>query len=321
LTHTLITGATGLVGSELAERLRSTGPARRLFLCARPGELGRADPTGIGEIVHCAADTRFDRPREEAMAANAGGTRAVLDFAHRCPRLKRVVHVSTAFVCGRREGVIPEAPLEPGHQFVNTYQESKYEAERLVIAEMPRLPVSIVRISSIIGDSRTGEVRRINHVHQLLKLVTRAPLPVMPYRGEAPVDLVPLDWVTESLARILDGLEPGRVYHLCAGQGHSLALEALLDLLPALFAPRAVVYPRRVSLKEYDQFAAGASTALQKEVIRVLGYFLPHLGMNQVFAVDRTHPLTGTPPDPRLTLERVVRYSIAANWGRRDSCC
>jgi thioester reductase-like protein len=44
-------------------------------------------------------------------------------------------------------GRIPEAPLDNHNGFVNTYQQSKYEAEQLVFEAMSEIPTVIYRLA------------------------------------------------------------------------------------------------------------------------------------------------------------------------------
>src|SRR5678815_5521570 len=111
----LVTGGSGTLGRELVARYarmpdasvtvlaRGTAPTpsgshvRFLTGDIRAGvTLGLSSGAydeiraGVTDIIHCAADTTFNRPLEEARATNVGGTRAVLAFAGECPRLARV---------------------------------------------------------------------------------------------------------------------------------------------------------------------------------------------------------------------------------------
>ncbi|CAJ2660152.1 unnamed protein product [Trifolium pratense] len=61
-------------------------------------------------IVNLAASTRFDERYDVALNINTLGVKNVLDFAKKCVKLEVVVHVSTAYVCGERGGLILEDP-------------------------------------------------------------------------------------------------------------------------------------------------------------------------------------------------------------------
>ncbi|KAL5131996.1 Fatty acyl-CoA reductase 3 [Glycine soja] len=61
-------------------------------------------------IVNLAATTNFDERYDIALSINTLGVLHVLSFAKKCVKLKVLIHVSTAYVCGEREGLILEAP-------------------------------------------------------------------------------------------------------------------------------------------------------------------------------------------------------------------
>ncbi|TKY48631.1 Fatty acyl-CoA reductase 3 [Spatholobus suberectus] len=65
-------------------------------------------------IVNLAATTNFDERYDVALGINTLGVKHVLSFAKKCIKLKVLVHVSTAYVCGEREGLILEDPHDFG---------------------------------------------------------------------------------------------------------------------------------------------------------------------------------------------------------------
>ncbi|XP_047318759.1 probable fatty acyl-CoA reductase 4 isoform X2 [Impatiens glandulifera] len=70
--------------------------------------------THIDIIVHSAATVRFDERYDTAINTNLKGAMNVLSFAQRCTNLKLLLHVSTAYVCGEKEGYILEKPFYMG---------------------------------------------------------------------------------------------------------------------------------------------------------------------------------------------------------------
>lgn len=169
-------------------------------------------------VFHLAALYYLGAARDVIENLNVGGTRNVLEMARGAARLRRFVHFSSAQVSGDRRGVVLEEELELGQRFRNPYEETKYQAERLVRAEAGRLPVTIVRPGLIVGDSKTGEIDRFDGPYYLMVLIVASPaglrLP-LPGRGNAPLHLVPIDFVIDAawhLAR--DERAVGRTFHL-----------------------------------------------------------------------------------------------------------
>ena len=340
----LLTGATGLVGSELLPRRAAARPERRIIALQRPAaDITRPglgfDPAtardlhdSVTEIVHCAADTRFGLPLEAARAVNTLGSRHVLDFARRCRRLEKFAHLSTVYVAGSTTGSIPEAPLPRPPIYFNSYQQSKHEAEEAVLAAGRDLPVAIFRLSSIIGDSRTGQVRKFNYVHQLLKLLPRNVLPVAPADLDAPLDLLSNDWAVAALAYLFDRrFKAGRVYHVTAGPERSLTVRRILEVTLETFESHPagkrwlpVQVPRLVSLAEYEEFVAQSRIAgdrLLNELLRVLGFFLPHLALFQAFENQHTRDALASSglefPSAKACFRNVVGYCLETDWGRQ----
>ncbi|MED6205249.1 hypothetical protein PIB30_016042 [Stylosanthes scabra] len=64
----------------------------------------------VDVIVNLAATTNFDERYDIALDLNVFGVKHVINFAKQCIKLKVLVHVSTAYVCGERGGVILEKP-------------------------------------------------------------------------------------------------------------------------------------------------------------------------------------------------------------------
>ena len=73
-------------------------------------------PSDIDVVVHCAGDVSFDPLIQDAFTTNVVGTRALvertLEANERGHGAVHYVHVSTAFVGGRRRGAVPERAVE-----------------------------------------------------------------------------------------------------------------------------------------------------------------------------------------------------------------
>ncbi|XP_038893773.1 fatty acyl-CoA reductase 3-like [Benincasa hispida] len=68
----------------------------------------------IDVIVNLAATTNFDERYDVALHVNTLGAKHVINFAKQCVKLKTFIHVSTAYVCGVKEGLILESPYKMG---------------------------------------------------------------------------------------------------------------------------------------------------------------------------------------------------------------
>jgi nucleoside-diphosphate-sugar epimerase len=149
---------------------------------------------------------------------NVDGTANCLNLALEFKKIERFVFFSTAFVAGDRTGVILEDELYVGQRFRNAYEETKCQAEQIVRSRMNQLPISVVRPSVIVGDSKTGEIDRLDGPYYLIKaflqMPARIPLPLIE-GGHYPLNMVPVDFVvagTHALSR--DKRAINRTFHL-----------------------------------------------------------------------------------------------------------
>ena len=348
-----MTGGSGLLGGEV---LRLLGDGARIFALVRREEqadqlgrlgirpvlgdltrerLGMSDRdyqdiiASATEIVHAAADIRFDLTLEEARAVNLFGVREIVDLAFSCRKLQKLLHVSSVYVNGYRQGVFAEATVPPGQRFVNFYQQSKYEAEGLILEAMRRIPAAIYRLSLVIADSAQGHVSQFNYFHHLLRWLPGSQLPVIPGDPEVIVDLISNDWVAKALVHLFSNrFAAGSIRHLCAGPDISMRLGeamervcAVMESHPSNRTGRRIQIPRLVSLGEYNRFLASDRNSEAARLADVIGNDVRLLGIRQVHLNTRTaSDLDGSgiaPPDPRKCLENATRFCLDTEWGRR----
>lgn len=182
-------------------------------------EAWRSLKESIDEVWHLAALTTFDDIlRDATFAVNLAGTENVLNFARGLPKLGYFNHVSTAYVCGDTEypAVVPERLLDRPAGFRNPYEESKFEAEKLV-ADSGLLHL-IYRPSIILGETVSGRsdgqtIYNIAKMVRLAKLLgdkdcieRNLPTDYHSFRvvanTESRKNLIPIDDVTSMMLRI-----------------------------------------------------------------------------------------------------------------------
>lgn len=185
------------------------------------------------EIFHSAANTSFHQKLEQARQINYNGTVNIVALAHRAVALgsfRRLHHVSTAYVCGNRTGVILEKELECGQDFSNTYEQSKYESEVFLRGEMDRLPITVYRPSIIVGDAHTGRTQHFYVIYEPMRWVYQGQMSFLPCRPETRLDIVPVNYVADALLAIgRRDDSAGGTYHLVAGLDRSLDLRSIVE--------------------------------------------------------------------------------------------
>jgi thioester reductase-like protein len=252
---TLITGGSGFIGWRLTRALAARG--RPLALLVRPasrdklrrrlagldaGQAARVrlvsgdlEQPGLGlaaadrdwlrqrvtQVYHLGAAYDMCAAPQQLERTNVAGTRQLLDEAAAMPRLERFCHCSSIAVSGTFAGHYRESDFDRGQQPLHAYGRTKFEAERLVRAS--GLPLTVFRPGVVVGDSRSGEMDKIDGpylalaaLHAIRRLPGAGRLPMIVPRDDSPLfHLVPVDFVAEAMAE-LGGLEHslGRTYHL-----------------------------------------------------------------------------------------------------------
>src|SRR5258706_1772849 len=250
----LLTGASGLIGRGLIDRWRERDIVALTHRTPVPGVrqtlVGDVTRPKLGldsgeytslrarvtEIVHCAALTEFTAPRKDAERVNVVGTLNVLAFARDCPKLERIVVLSTAYVAGRRQGLILESELEHKAGFVNVYEDSKYRMEKKLRQAMRDLPIAVYRLSTIAGNARTGRVDQFNAVHRALRLYYNGLVTMLPGLETSAIDLVSSDYAIDAVAHLFAArFRPGETNHIVAQESDLIPLPEFLDLTAELF--------------------------------------------------------------------------------------
>jgi thioester reductase-like protein/predicted lipid carrier protein YhbT len=287
--------------------------------------LGWRSPT----VIHAAASLSFrESPEGEPWRSNVEGTKALLALA-RSLGLSEWHQISTAFVCGRRTGIITEEDRDNSQGYHNAYEESKCLAERLV-RETPGIRATIHRPAIIVGDSRTGYTSRFQGLYRFLELAVRLasmnstagtarPALRLPLRGDETWSLVSVDWVSRAVVELLARPRfQGRTFHLVAP------------------APVSTRFIRDVGVEVLSlpavEFAGAEHFAhprpLEQLFLNGIQEYWPYLGGNPVFASANTCAALPDLPPPavdRPMLERLIRFAAAHGWGRpwppAAECC
>jgi len=176
----------------------------------------------IDRIHHCVQVSYVGAERSAAEHVNVGSAYEILEVARACSKLESLVVHSSAHVSGDRSGIVYEADLDRGQRFRNVVEETLAKAERVfrraMIGKKP-VPIVILRPTIVVGDSRTGEVDRLEGPYLLILLMLAAPpdfaIPLAFSEREIALNLVPIDFVTKAALRI--GRDPravGRTFHL-----------------------------------------------------------------------------------------------------------
>jgi thioester reductase-like protein len=274
-------------------------------------------------MLHSAASVRFDLPLAEARRVNVRGTRSMLDLAATARtrgRLERFEYVSTAFVSGSHPGWFGEDDLDVGQRFRNSYEQSKFEAERVIHRYMRDVPVTVVRPSIVVGHSQSGATSAFNVVYWPLRLFADGILVYAPATADLPVDLVPVDFVARGAVTALLQGRSSATYTLAAGSRATSA--GVIGLMAArVFATRPprfistplerAVVPRLARLLSLGPWIRSGSAIRQ---------YLPYFERGSRFDTRCADELLGPrgiePPPVSDFLQPVLEFARSTDFGR-----
>lgn len=317
-----------------ARRNGSMSP--RVHVC-----LGRLEAPGLGlgpgdrdlilsrceDFIHCGANIRLDLPLRMARAVNVGGTRGVLALARERERrggLRRLHHVSTAFVAGNRTDLVGENELDARLGHKNSYEQSKFESETEVRRAFAELPITVYRPSIVVGNSSSGATSSFSAFYWPLKIFALGSWRTCPGRANTPVDLVPVDYVVRAmlhLGRSTDSV--GRSFHLSAGAEGVVTIGEICNSLHRFFPHRKPV--RFVNPDWWMRYVHPVLKRVTRGEVRWMvetgEYYVPYFSHNPRFDDHGTRELlAGSGIKAPCVLdyaERLFRYCVESNWGQR----
>jgi len=218
----------------------------------------------IDEIFHSAAITEINRLLNEVRRVNVEGTKNVLDLAIECSKkgkLKKVNHLSTAYICGKYKNTFKETDLDVGQKFNSTYEQSKFEAEEVVEEYRKKdLWIDIFRPAIVVGELATGKIFRFRNVYNFIHLCELGIFNTLPVL-DSYISLVPVDIVAKIICEISKySKEKNRNFHTFPKERISLE-----DILNKTSAVMGFKKPKAVSI---DKFNLNKITSVQRAILR-----------------------------------------------------
>ncbi len=289
----------------------------------------------VDEVFHCAAATHFENQRAgELMMVNVNGTENLLRFANSAKQ-KRFHYISTAYVAGKREGVIFEDELDEEPQFNNEYEKSKFVAEQMVVqyAKDNAIPYTIYRPSIIVGDSRTGFTCKFDNLYLFSKVLLNIKNDYVnrqrqdstdqdgnvtirvPGDPNARVNLVPIDYVADTIVAISRKREAiGKILHIA--NPNPPVLNELRDYL------MSVLEIKGVDISIEGQMEHKRLSTIERLFLRQTRTYYPYIFGKLRFDCSNTQDaLKGTGINcPAIThdlIKTLLDYAISHNWGER----
>ncbi len=258
-------------------------------------------------LIHCAATVRFDLDEADYRAVNVDGVANMLALAKAGDMA--VLHISTAYVCGTRDGIIRESDPLPDSGFANGYEASKAAGERLVRGSGLRW--AIARPSIVVGEYQSGTIRQFDTTYAAFKLIAEGRVRHMPARKGATLDFVPIDHVASGIASLAERMDEAATgtFHLISGQP-----------LPVPDFTRAIGdYPQfhEPELVAPEAFDPAMLPALERRLFkRVAGLYASYFQRDPHFDDSAYRAIGGAacPPTGQAYIRRLIDYCIAAGF-------
>jgi thioester reductase-like protein len=180
----------------------------------------RALAPEVDRIHHVAHVNYLGVERAQAELANVRAAAEAVEVARECPKLRCLVHHSTAGVCGDRQGLVREEELDVGQTFRSVIHQTRMRGEKVMRRASSSLPIAVVRPTTLVGDSGSGEADHFDGPYLLVMLILGLPGDMavpLPRPGDTPVNIVPVDFVARAAHVIAHHPDaPGRTFHLAS---------------------------------------------------------------------------------------------------------
>jgi thioester reductase-like protein len=278
------------------------------------------------QMIHSAASLSFHADSDgEPWRTNYDGTRHMLDLC-RATKIRRLHYVSTAYVCGLREGTILESDLDRNQKFRNVYEESKFRAERLVRSAEGVDQLTVYRPAVIAGDSQTGYTNTYHGIYLYLRLmalvVPRQPVGPdgkrmtrlrLPMTGDERRNVIPVDWASQAMSHLILSREShGNTFHLAPDQ--CVTPRQIIEAAYRYFQSSGVEYVgyQKIDPETYNDF--------EREFLPGVTMYNDYEATDPLFDCSNLKRFAGHLPCPVIDepmLHRFLRFGEEDRWGKR----
>ena len=334
-------------------------PAARARIMVFAGDLDAPDlnmsaddahflKTNTEEIVHAAASTSFSKKkRAEIFRTNVLGLQNLLSFME-SGSCSHIHAISTAYVAGNTVTPCREV-FSPAHNFINPYEETKYQAEILLREFCSRQDVRLFlyRPSIVYGNSSTGKTFRFNALYHPVRSIVylrdlfmkdileesgkeawkmgisldtanqtlHMPIRFQKQNGTG-VNLIPIEYCTDSILELMKASGKDEIFHITNKQ--STPLNDLVSFA-GRFLKVSGMTVESVSIGQTQQNLVPG--ALDHLFQRYMEPYQPYIEDTRVFDDSRAAQILSPagihcPIFSNPIFEHCMSYAMGNNWGR-----
>ncbi|XP_047972316.1 fatty acyl-CoA reductase 3-like isoform X2 [Salvia hispanica] len=220
----------------------------------------------VNVVINLAATTNFDERYDTALRINTIGAANVLKFAAKCTQLVVFLHVSTAYVCGEREGLILETQLKLGDS-LNGMHGLNIETEKEIIHnKLQQLYNDGASEKQITMEMKDLGIER--HIDSFVVGYGKGKMSCFPGDPQTITDLIPSDMVVNAMIASMAapaGEAALTIYHVGSSMSNPVTYQRLQDYGLLFFTTqpwkakdgkpivvgRATQLPTRVAVRTY----------------------------------------------------------------------
>ncbi|KAK1586728.1 hypothetical protein Q3G72_005532 [Acer saccharum] len=223
----------------------------------------------IDIILNFSATTNFEERYDVALGTNTTGAFHVLSFAKKCVNIKMFLHVSTAYVCGERSGIIAEDSFHIDESLNGTsklditaekklvdetlnHLRAKNATEETITSTMKDLGIKRARLygwpNTYVFTKAMGEMLLCYHKENLPLVIIRPTMITSTYREPFPgkvkclpanpdtiIDLIPADMVVNAMikamvAKACQHFSDPIIYHVSSSMRNAVKLSNIRDI-------------------------------------------------------------------------------------------
>ncbi|HEX4352965.1 MAG TPA: SDR family oxidoreductase [Polyangiales bacterium] len=266
-------------------------------------------------IIHIAASLNR-RSAKVCMNVNLRGSLEVLKLARAAQSahgLRRFSDVSTVAVAGERasEIVYEDTAIDWQRSDYDPYARTKKFAEHMLHELLPDVPTTVFRPSIVLGDSERAATTQFDMVRAFAML---ARLPILPFRPEWRLDIVPADYVARAIVTLHQQAQvPYPIYHLSSGRD-SLRCDQIVRGLQLHGRKMHHVFAPQLN-RSFNRLVNAAASAPRGFALArpasLLKVFMPYLCFDTVFDNTRVTGALGERPTPfDQYASRLLDYAI-----------
>jgi thioester reductase-like protein len=235
----------------------------------------------VAHFFHLAAIYDLKADADSQLRVNVDGTRNVVQFANQI-KAGRFHHVSSIAAAGLFEGVFREDMFDEAEGLDHPYFATKHDSEKIVRDEC-KVPFLVFRPGLVVGDSKSGEMDKIDGPYYFFKLIQRMRQtlpPWMPTIGieGGRINIVPVDFVVDAMDHIAHAKQhDSDCYHLVDPEPMRVG-DVLNTFCEAAHSPRMTI---RVNAALLGFIPRGVKKSLMAltPVRRIRGAVMKDLGL------------------------------------------